>query len=61
MSNHSEAASEEGGLGESTYELIDTDGESQNGAATESIASTDFGRPDDVASLADTENRGEWG
>jgi hypothetical protein len=59
MSNHSEAASEEGGLGESTYELIDTDGESQNGAATESIASTDFGRPDDVASLADTENSGE--
>ncbi|KAH6680439.1 hypothetical protein B0J14DRAFT_683712 [Halenospora varia] len=42
-------------LGESAYEFIDTDTESRDDNRTESIASTDFGRPDDVASLADTE------
>jgi hypothetical protein len=59
MSNRSEAASEEGALSESTYEFIDTDEESRDDNATESVASTDFGRPDDVASLADTENSGD--
>ncbi|KAF4631743.1 hypothetical protein G7Y89_g6384 [Cudoniella acicularis] len=52
MSSRSE---DEGALGESAYEFIDTDTESRDDNATESIASTDFGRPDDVASLADTE------
>lgn len=59
MSNHSEAASEEGALSESTYEFIDTDEESRDDNATDSVASTDFGRPDDVASLADTEHSGD--
>lgn len=59
MSNRSETASEEGGLSDSTYEFIDTDGESRDDNTTESVASTDFGRPDDVASLADTENSGD--
>jgi hypothetical protein len=59
MSSLSEVASEEGILSESTYEFIDTDGESRDDNATESVASTDFGRPDDVASLADTEHSGE--
>ncbi|CAG8976866.1 hypothetical protein HYALB_00003477 [Hymenoscyphus albidus] len=51
------APSEDGSaLGDSTYDFIDTDTESQtDNATTESIASTDFGRPDDIASLADTE------
>ncbi|TVY47944.1 hypothetical protein LOCC1_G002643 [Lachnellula occidentalis] len=55
------ARSEDGSiLGESNYEFIDTDTDSRDGNATESIASTDFGRPeDDVASLADTERSGE--
>lgn len=55
------ARSEDGSaLGDSTYEFIDTDTESQtDNATTESIASTDFGRPDDVASLADTEQSGD--
>ncbi len=57
MSAPSETHSDDlGSLGESGYDFIDTDEESR-GAATElseSIAS-DFGRPDDVASLADTE------
>lgn len=44
-------------LGDSAYEIIDTDDESR---ATESVASTDFGgHPDDVASLADTEQSGD--
>lgn len=59
MSARSEAPSDEGNLGESTYEFVDTDEESRDGNATESVASTDFGRPDDVASLADTERSGE--
>jgi hypothetical protein len=46
-------------LGDSSYEFIDTDEESRDGNATESIASTDFGRPDDLASLADTEQSEE--
>ena len=59
MSARSEAPSDEGNLGESTYEFIDTDEESRDDNATESVASTDFGRPDDVASLADTEQSGD--
>lgn len=59
MSARSEAPSDEGILGESAYEFIDTDGESRDDGATESIASTDFGRPDDVASLADTDGSGD--
>jgi hypothetical protein len=59
MSSRSEAPSDEGNLGESTYEFIDTDEESRDDNATESVASTDFGRPDDVASLEDTEQSGE--
>jgi hypothetical protein len=59
MSSRSEAPSDEGMLGESAYEFIDTDEESRDDNATESVASTDFGRPDDVASLADTEQSGE--
>lgn len=52
---------EDTGLSESTYELISgTDTESQDGNYTESmsnsIASLDFHRPDDVHSLADTEH-----
>ena len=46
---------DEESLAGSTYEIIDTDVESRDGHATASIASTDFGRPDDVASLVDTE------
>jgi hypothetical protein len=55
----SEAPSDESHLGDSAYEFIDTDTESRDGNATESVASTDLGRPDDVASLADTEQSGE--
>jgi hypothetical protein len=55
MSARSEAPSDESNLGESTYEFIDTDEESRDDNTTESVASTDFGRPDDIASLADTE------
>jgi hypothetical protein len=55
MSVPSEAPSDESSLGDSTYDFIDTDGESRDGNATESVASTDADRPDDVASLADTE------
>ena len=59
MSARSEALSDENSLAGSTYEFIDTDEESRDGNATESIASTDFGRPDEVASIADTEQSGE--
>lgn len=61
MSASSENAGYESHLSESAYEFIDTDEESREGDdnATESVASTDFGRPDDVASLADTEHSGE--
>ncbi|KAG0648925.1 hypothetical protein D0Z07_4795 [Hyphodiscus hymeniophilus] len=59
MSARSEAPSDEGNLGESAYEFIDTDEESRDDNATESVASTDFDRPDDVASLADTEHSGD--
>lgn len=59
MSTRSEAPSDESILGESTYEFIDTDEESRDDNTTESVASTDFGRPDDIASLADTEQSEE--
>ena len=59
MSARNEAPSDESNLGESTYEFIDTDEESRDDNATESVASTDFGRSDDIASLADTEHSGE--
>ncbi|KAK2629265.1 hypothetical protein QTJ16_000085 [Diplocarpon rosae] len=55
MSARSELPSDEGILGESAYEFVDTDEESRDDNATESVASTDYGRPEDVASLADTE------
>ncbi|KAK6584953.1 hypothetical protein PZA11_003177 [Diplocarpon coronariae] len=55
MSARSEAPSDQGILGESAYEFVDTDEESRDDNATESVASTDYGRPEDVASLADTE------
>lgn len=42
-------------LEESTYDIIDTDGESRDDDRTESEASTDVERPDDLTSLADTE------
>lgn len=60
MSAPSEAHSEEiNSTAGSSYEFIDTDEESRDGNATESIASTDFGRPDEVTSLADTEDSGD--
>jgi hypothetical protein len=59
MSTLGEAPSDDNSLGESAYEFIDTDEESRDDNATESIASTDFDRPDDVASLADTEQSGD--
>jgi hypothetical protein len=59
MSAPSDAHSDENSLAGSAYEFIDTDEESRDGNATESIASTDFGRPDEVASLADTERSGD--
>lgn len=54
----SETPSEENILGDSTYEFIDTDTESRDDAATESVASTDY-EQGDIASLADTEQSGE--
>lgn len=45
-----------GNLTDSTYEFVDDDIESRDGNATESVASADYCRPDDVTSLADTEN-----
>ncbi|KAI9733164.1 MAG: hypothetical protein M1818_007282 [Claussenomyces sp. TS43310] len=42
-------------LGDSAYEFIDTDTESRDGNKTESVASTDYNGPDDIASLDDTE------
>lgn len=45
-----------GSLTDSTYEFVDDDTESRDGNATESVASADYCRPDDVTSLADTEN-----
>jgi hypothetical protein len=59
MSTRNDAPSDEGTLSESAYEFIDTDEESRDGNGTESVASIDFTRPDDVASLADTERSGE--
>ena len=52
MSLRSAAPSESGSLSES-YEFIDTDEDNRDDNATESVASTDFGRPEDVASIAD--------
>lgn len=53
MSVQGEIPSETSSLSGSTYDLIDTDEESRDGNATESVASADFGGPDDVASLAE--------
>lgn len=61
MSTLSESPSDESHLSESTYEFIDTDDESHDENATESIASVEFGHPDDMQSLADTENTDESG
>jgi hypothetical protein len=51
MSAHSEDGST---LGDSSYDFVEEVDTDREDNATESIASTDFGRPDDVASLADT-------
>lgn len=60
MSSRNEDHDDESSLAGSTYEFIDTDGESRDGNATASIASTDLGpQDDDVASLADTEQSEE--
>ncbi|KFY10700.1 hypothetical protein V492_04890 [Pseudogymnoascus sp. VKM F-4246] len=67
LENHPDAAevmatnttpreSDAGSLTDSTYEFVDDDIESRDGNATESVASADYCRPDDVTSLADTEN-----
>ncbi|PQE30098.1 glycosyltransferase family 15 protein [Rutstroemia sp. NJR-2017a WRK4] len=61
MSTLSEAPSDESHLSESTYDFVDTDEESRDDNGTESVASMEFGRPDDLASLADTENSDESG
>ncbi|PSS13043.1 hypothetical protein M430DRAFT_105247 [Amorphotheca resinae ATCC 22711] len=61
MSAPSEAPSDENSLGGFSYEFVDTDEDSRDDNATESVASTDFGRPDDVASLADTQSGDESG
>lgn len=53
MSTQGEVPSETSSLSGSTYDLIDTDEESRDGNVTESVASADFGGPDDVASLAE--------
>ncbi|TQN72747.1 hypothetical protein CSHISOI_02712 [Colletotrichum shisoi] len=55
--NPTEAPDDDTALGESTYELINTDDESQDGRATEaeSTSSFDYARIDDVHSLAGTE------
>lgn len=54
----SDTLSDESSMGD--YELVDTDGESRDDNATESVASIDFPRPDDVASLADTEKSEDY-
>ncbi|KXH59885.1 hypothetical protein CSAL01_03789 [Colletotrichum salicis] len=53
----SEAPEEATALSESTYEFINTDDESQDGRGTEaeSLSSFDYAQPDDVHSLAGTE------
>lgn len=56
MAPHSTKSDDPSSLGDSTYEFVDDDIESRDGNATESVASTDYTRPDDVTSLADTEN-----
>ncbi|KAK2003758.1 hypothetical protein LX36DRAFT_666243 [Colletotrichum falcatum] len=57
MMNPTGTPDDDTGLGESTYELINTDDESQDGRATEaeSTSSFDYTRIDDVHSLAGTE------
>ncbi|KAG9234788.1 hypothetical protein BJ875DRAFT_294410 [Amylocarpus encephaloides] len=58
MSTHSDDGSN---LTDSTYEFVETDVD-REGNGTDSLASTDdVGRPDDVASLADTEESDEEG
>lgn len=59
MSTLSEAPSDESHLSESTYEFIDTDVDSHDENATESLASVEYGRLDDMASLADSDNSDE--
>ncbi|GKT49867.1 uncharacterized protein ColSpa_10048 [Colletotrichum spaethianum] len=56
--NPTETPDDDSALGESTYELINTDDESQDGRATEaeSTSSFDYTRIDDVHSLAGTEH-----
>ncbi|RDW88782.1 hypothetical protein BP6252_00814 [Coleophoma cylindrospora] len=59
MASRSEALADEGILGESAYDFIDTDTESRDDNATESVASTDFSRTYDVASLAGSDQSDE--
>jgi hypothetical protein len=54
MAPHSEHSDDTSNLGDSNYDFIDTDEESRDGHATESVASADYCRPDDLASLADS-------
>ncbi|KFY22642.1 hypothetical protein V493_06447 [Pseudogymnoascus sp. VKM F-4281 (FW-2241)] len=54
--NTTQREADAGSLTDSTYEFVDDDIESRDGNATESVASADYCRPDDVTSLADTEN-----
>lgn len=62
MSTLSEAPSDESHLSESTYEFIDTDDDSHDENTTESLAaSIEFGRPEDMQSIAETENSDESG
>ncbi|GKT54198.1 hypothetical protein ColTof4_06351 [Colletotrichum tofieldiae] len=61
MMNPTETPEDDSALGESTYELINTDDESQDGRVTEaeSTSSFDYTRIDDVHSLAGTEHTGD--
>ncbi|TQS37635.1 hypothetical protein Golomagni_01883 [Golovinomyces magnicellulatus] len=55
MAYDSDDIFDEGILGGSAYELIDTDDESRDDNATESVASTDYDRSDDITSLVNTD------
>ncbi|RKF75551.1 hypothetical protein GcM1_233067 [Golovinomyces cichoracearum] len=55
MAYDSDDIFDEGSLGGSAYELIDTDDESRDDNATESVSSTDYDRSDDITSLVNTE------
>lgn len=57
MGGHSVGSAEDpSNLGGSAYELVDDDVESGDGNATESVASTEYTRPEDVICLDETES-----